>query len=323
MTGAQTSETTWHGQPAIALDTAALRLVTVPQMGAKLVSLVDKQTGREWLVPPVDRQFTPVTYGARFVDQDMSGWDEMFPTIDACAYPVEGSYYGAALPDHGEVWALPWHVDAVTNDSLRLSTNGHALPYQLTRTLHAVSDSHISVAFEAVNTGTEPFVALWAAHPQFAADADTRIVLPPSTERVISVYWPDDARGSGHVHAWPTAHTHDGRPMQLDQIGAASLRQCRKFYLPPNEPVGWAAVQQGAAGEWVRLSWNTADVPYLGLWVDEGTYSPLPVAALEPATGYFDRLDLAWRNNAVMRFDPHQPVRWQLSIELGAGTLVP
>ena len=104
------TETMWLGQPALALDTPVLRLVTVPGMGAKIVSLYDKRHGREWLVPPTERLFGPVPYGVQFDAQDMSGWDEMFPTIDACAYPLPGAYAGAALPDHGEVWPLPWAV---------------------------------------------------------------------------------------------------------------------------------------------------------------------------------------------------------------------
>jgi len=58
-----------------------------------------------------NRPFKPVAYGAVFVDQDMSGWDEMFPTINACTYPAPSPYAGITLPDHGEVWVLPWEHD--------------------------------------------------------------------------------------------------------------------------------------------------------------------------------------------------------------------
>ena len=132
-------ETTWLGQPAIALETPLLRFVTVPSMGAKIVSLYDRQAQREWLLPPSGRAFQPVGYGASFVDQDMSGWDEIFPTIDACNYPIEGVYHGIALPDHGEVWSLPWQIESVTEDSISLSTVGIAVPYRLTRTVRARS----------------------------------------------------------------------------------------------------------------------------------------------------------------------------------------
>jgi hypothetical protein len=69
------------------------------------------------------------------------------------------------------------------------------------------------------------------------------------------------------------------------------------------------------------MSWDTREIPYLGIWVDEGAYNPLPTAALEPTTGFFDKLDTAWQNNAVMRLQPNAPICWSLNIELGNGEL--
>jgi galactose mutarotase-like enzyme len=317
----QSYETVWLGQSALVLETPLLRFVTVPAMGAKIVSLFDKRSNREWLVPPTDRDFTPSAYGAPFVDQDMSGWDEIFPTTDACKYPVDGPYRDHALPDHGEVWSLPWHIDEVTQCSLSLSTVGQVLPYRLSRTVSISDAQRIFVEFEAVNTGADPFVALWAAHPQFAVDAETRIVLPERVDHVINVHpttdWPEVSK----AYSWPQAQSADGHEHRLDRIGSADLLSCRKFYVHPDDPVGWAALRQENTGDWVRLSWDSSQIPYLGIWVDEGMYNPLPTAALEPATGFFDRLDVAWRNKAVMRLLPDEPVCWQLEIELGCGTL--
>jgi galactose mutarotase-like enzyme len=316
----RTYETTWLTQPALALETSSLRFITVPGMGAKIVSLFDKRANREWLLPPINRGFTPVAYGATFIAQDMSGWDEMFPTIDACQYPVDGSYKDALLPDHGEVWAPPWQIDNVTNDSISLSTTGRALPYRLTRTAQMLSAQHLRLAFEAVNTGTEPFVALWAAHPQFTVDEETQIKLPASVEQVFKVYLEDEGSVS-QTYPWPGAQLQNGHLLKLDRIGPADLHSCRKFYLLPEQTVSWAALQQGDGGDWIRLSWEPADVPYLGIWVDEGTYNAAPTAALEPATGYYDKLDRAWQNNHVIHFQPNEPIRWFLDIEVGTGML--
>lgn len=318
----QTEETstTWLGQPALALETPAFRVVTVPGLGAKIVSLFDKTAGREWLLPPVERPFQPVAYAASFVDQDMSGWDEMFPTIDACAYPDDGPYRGAALPDHGEVWSLPWSIEASDN-AISLTAWGRALPYRLTRTARMPDDRTLRLTYQAVNTGPEPFDALWAAHPQFAVDNATRIVLPPSVNRVVNVHAGEEFPTVGHTCSWPHAETASGQVMALDRIGPASLRRCRKFYTSPDTSVGWAALQQGANGNWLRLSWDAADVPYLGIWIDEGVYNDAPTAALEPSTGYYDRVTLAQSNGRITRFLPGEPRRWHLNIEVGLGTL--
>src|SRR5581483_1530299 len=113
-------KTTWHGFDAWELESEALRVVIVPELGAKIVSLFDKLAAYEWLVAPM-RPPRAVEYGAIFVEQDMSGWDEMMPTIDACAYPVPGAYANRYLPDHGEVWSLPWTRDESDDEVLSFS----------------------------------------------------------------------------------------------------------------------------------------------------------------------------------------------------------
>jgi galactose mutarotase-like enzyme len=320
--GVRTYETIWLGQSALALETASLRFVTVPGMGAKIVSLFDKRTSREWLLPPINRGFDPVAYGSSFVDQDMSGWDEMFPTINACLYPVDGSYKHSVLPDHGEVWAVGWQTDFVTSDTISLSTEGRALPYRLTRTSQVLGQ-RVRLAFEVVNLGCEPLVAIWTAHPQFAVNEETRIKLPQAVKCVVNVHPTQDWGEVNQTYSWPEAQSQNGHWHKLDHIGSSDLHNCRKFYLLPDQSVSWAALQQGNNGDWIRLSWNADRVPYLGIWVDEGTYNTAPTVALEPSTGFYDKLDLAWQNNHVMHLPPNEPVGWHLDIEVGSGVLGP
>ena len=91
---------------------SSLRAVIVPELGAKIVSLFDRRRQHEWLVPPM-RTLKQTAYGDDFVSQDMSGWDEMMPTIVAC------DYQGARLPDHGEVWSIPWQVERLRQQAGR------------------------------------------------------------------------------------------------------------------------------------------------------------------------------------------------------------
>lgn len=316
-----TSEITWLGQPALVLETSGLRLVTVPGMGAKIVSLFDKQANREWLLPPIDRAFKPAAYGTSFVDQDMSGWDEIFPTTGACLYPVEGHYKDAPLPDHGEVWSISWQVDDIKSNRIQLSTVGRVLPYRLTRTLEGVDDQRIRFTYEVVNTGSEPLTALWSAHPQFVVDTETRIHLPEEVARVVNVHATEEWPELDRLYPWPEAQSEDGQWHSLDMIAPADMHTCRKVFIQPDQPISWAALQQGQDGAWVRLSWDSDCISYFGLWVDEGTYNPASTAALEPTTGYYDRLDRAWKNGRAMHLPPDTPVLWSLDVALGHGPL--
>ena len=58
------SAATWQGLDAWVLESAEVRVVTLPPLGAKLVSLLDKRSGREWLAGADDRPLRtiPVSY---------------------------------------------------------------------------------------------------------------------------------------------------------------------------------------------------------------------------------------------------------------------
>ena len=256
------------------LESEAVRTAVLPHLGAKIVSLFDKRSRREWLVGPGSRPLQKIPYGADFVEQDMSGWDEMFPTIVACAYPAPGENLGAVLPDHGEVWTLPWTFEFSPPDALRCTVSGAALPYRLTRTLTFSSPDQVMLHYELENIGPERMPFLWAAHPQFAGGGDAQIVLPAQVKKVCNTLpaewgWGEPERRFD----WPEAVGVDGRKVRIDQIGPASLHQARKFFALPEQTVGWAGLIRRPADDWLRLDWDPNQVPYLGLWIDEGRIS--------------------------------------------------
>ncbi len=312
--------TRWHNQNAWLLESDTLRTIVVPEMGAKIVSLFDKRHQLEWLPGPGQRPFQPVPYGATFTDQDMSGWDEMFPTINACVYPGEGDRHGVALPDHGEVWTLPWSLDTTRAGQVTLSVDGHALPYHLTRTLTYSAADTLQLDYELVNRGAHTMPYLWAAHPQFLCDGAAQLILPQhitAVSNAIAELW-----GWGAVEArfkWPVTGLPNGTTAQLDQIGSPALKRARKFFVPPGTPVNWAGLIRLASGAWLRMQWDDQRVPYLGVWVDEGVFNPEAVAALEPMTGYFDNLVTAWDKRLVALLEPGATHRWALTVRVGAG----
>lgn len=308
-------EAEWYGQPAWILENACLRVVTVPGIGAKIVSIFDKKAQYEWLVNPGGRPFKPVEYGSVFIDQDMSGWDEMFPTIDECVYPGPGPYDGALVPDHGEVWSLPWCVDKAAVGELRLSVNGRALPYRLTRSMTLVADRTFHLGYELVNTGDAPFAGLWAAHPQFRVSERTEIRLPADIRQVVNVKDVKEWGATGLVYTWPEATTQQGQPVRLDRVVPATERRYRKFYTLPDQAVLWAALQEGS--NWLRFEWDPQKVPYLGIWVDEGGFNLKPTVALEPSTGFYDILTLAVENGRIPTIAPGEQHTWHLTVQIG------
>jgi len=313
-------QTTWHNQNAWILENDTIRTVVVPSMGAKIVSLLDKRTQLEWLIGPGDRPFRPASYGAVFTEQDMSGWDEMFPTIVACPYPAPGEISGTLLPDHGEVWGLPWNLEFTTPGSLKLSVEGKALPYRLTRTLRYNAADTLEMRYELKNLGKEKLPYIWAAHPQFVCGDEAEIIFPPQVTEVCNTIPEDWGWGEPETRFdWPEAVSVNGQPVRIDHTGPSSLKAARKFYVLPETQVSWTGLIRKPSMDWICLTWNPAKVPYLGLWVDEGALNHKTVATPEPTTGFYDSLALAWEKKQVTSIDPGETQSWNLAVRLGTG----
>lgn len=311
------SESTWHGQPAWGLENDALSVQVVPSMGAKLTSLYDKRSGHEWLVDPGERPVREIPYGASFADYDLSGWDEMFPTIVACEYPLPGPQQGKWLPDHGEVWALRWLREDAAAEALRFVVRGVALDYRLARTLRFTDEATLVMHYDLFNDSAEPLAYLWSAHPQFLTGDEGRIILPAHVRAVQNALTADWGWGDPETsYAWPLAE-RDGRPQQMDRVGPPQLKTAHKFFVPADVPVGWVGLHSLPSNNWLRLSWDAVQIPYLGVWVDQGFLSQTSVVALEPMTGFYDSLATAWAKQKVAIIGPGERTSWDLVVVLG------
>ena len=250
----------------------------------------------------------------------MSGWYEMFTTFVACEYPAPGVKLGAVLPDHGEVWPLHWSLEQTESDALRFSIEGVALRYRLTRTLTFQSEDTLLMQYELQNLEPDPMPYLWSAHPQFICQDGARIVLPPKINEVCNSLPVEWGWGEPETRfAWPEAASPGGQSARIDHVGTAEQDQARKFFVPPEIPVGWVGLVRRPQGDWLRLDWDPNEVPYLGLWVDEGKISHEAVVAPEPMTGYYDSLATAWQRRRVAMIEPGEVSSWSLSVCLGTG----
>lgn len=313
-----TTAITWHAQDAWSLENDFLRIVVVPKMGAKIVSLYDKKNHVEWLADSGERPFAPVNYGALFTDQDMSGWDEMFPTIVACQYPTQDFGAPPLLPDHGELWTLPWKRLTKETSSLNFLAEGRVLPYHFSRNIEITDSRTIKLTYKATNLSRHSLFALWAAHPQFAVGPQARIELPSATHQVINVL--PESYGWGPVGAdlnWPTADIEGYGIKQLDKVGPSNRHQARKFYANPPDQVNWVKIIKEPSNQWLSIHWNTEEIPFFGCWVDEGFYSTTSVVTPEPSTGFYDDLSVAFNNQLVMEIPPQQSTTWNLSVRFG------
>jgi len=172
---------------AVVLENSSLRLTVVPELGGKIVSLIRKKTGHEFLLQPADPEqaYRPRSFGDKFEDYGPCGFDECLPTVAECLYSEE-PFAASRLPDHGDVWCLPSSIETVA-EKIRLTTSFRSLPLRFTKEIQ-LRENAVRLGYEARNLSQSSVKFLWSAHPLLTVEAGAEIILPPEVKEV-EVEW--------------------------------------------------------------------------------------------------------------------------------------
>jgi hypothetical protein len=303
----------------VILQNDAIRTVILPELGGKIGSLVSLKTGREFFLQHPDRSYRRAHYGDPFGDFDISGFDECLPTVSECPYP-EPPFASVTLPDHGEVWALPWKHD-LQGEELILEVAGVHLPYLLRRKTR-LSGSVVELDYEISNTGSKPFKYLWSAHPLLMIEAGAEIVLPPDVGEVLVDYSAGNHLAVGKTNTWPCAWTADGKSVVLNMISGPDQKTADKLFTPVLTK-GYCGLRFPSTGEAIFFRFNPQAVPFVGLWICQGGFPadgpPEFTVALEPCSGRPDSLVTAIARGECPELLAQATNRWTLHIEVHAG----
>jgi galactose mutarotase-like enzyme len=185
--------------------------------------------------------------------------------------------------------------------------------------MYFIEDDVLRLDYGVANLGEETLAVLWTAHPQFIATEYTRIYLPKEVKQLLCVYGGRTLE-KGRNYEWPVTHSADRTMRRFDRIGPAQRGDSRKFYV--NGPVesGWAGLYEQNSGEFLTMAWSPSQVPYLGIWIDEGNFNDRAVCALEPSNGFYDNLSEAIRRGNTLIVKPGAVTDWQLDVRLGCGS---
>jgi galactose mutarotase-like enzyme len=311
---------TTEGFATIQVDTGALRLSLIPELGGKINALRDQRTGREWLWRNPRLPYRRVTADSSYVAAaDTGGWDECFPTVAPCAYPSV-PWQGRALPDHGELWAQTPVVD-VTAGPERASLNtrwaGQALPYTFERRVSlSAGSASVRADYTVTNTGDAPLDFIWSIHPLLAIEPGMQLRLPPEARYN---RWPSSPADELADHGLRFPLTAGGHDLGTLPDPAAALA-LKLWSDPLAAGQGWASLQ--ARDGALRMRWDPALLPQVGVWLNLGGWSgdggaPYYNLGLEPCIGAQDSLaDAVSHFQLFAALPPGGARAWWLEIEL-------
>jgi hypothetical protein len=326
------------GAPHGALETLVLendrvRLTCVPTLGARIVSMVDRLTGREWLVqgePPSEAAATAwAADEAVFGGAESYGWDECLPTVAPCADPLDTDPAAPPLRDHGDLWGRP---AAVRDEGGVLVATWECRrgPSTFTRRVR-LDGAKVVAEYVLENRGVADLPVLWSMHPLFALEPGARFdVEGLASVRVQAAVGVPLA--PGHA-AWPEAPGFDGRTLALDTVGPLDGGVALKLFGGWELYGSWDSVSgeglPGVAaivapdGAILDVAWYAPICPNLGIWRCEGGWPPPPAAprvqhALEPTTSPDDDLATAFANGRALTVAPAERVAWSVTFRVRA-----
>lgn len=300
----------------VVLDNGRLRVVVLPELGAKIASLRALPRGEELLQAPL-LPYGPRDQAMAFDAADASGFDECLPSVNACQLSTPAG--PAQIPDHGDFWRIPFRVQR-TGEKVRFEADGFSLPLSFAKTLWLDGD-RLRIEYSVRNTGSQSCEYLWASHPLFVVEAGDRVELPPSVQSVLVTGSARERLRAGKSCTWPKTALEDGRVADLSLAGSPQEEIGDKLFAEGLRD-GWCALHRGRLNTTIRVEFNLEECPALGLWLCYGGW-PLERAArqqcvaLEPCTAPFDSLADASRQGKAQRLAAGEAAAWSISIFVG------
>lgn len=292
----------------VAIESRALRVEVDADFGARVVSLLDRRSGRDWMAK--GSQSSQVGEDAVYAADEAVGWDECFPTV--APWDASGTTHGRRLRDHGDLWGRPFTVEAQAPDSLTLSRTAGG--FRFTRRLSA-DDAVLAADYRVDNIGDVALPYMWALHGLLAVTPEDRIELGVDT--VSASYLSRDGKTIVAPQlAWPGPNR--ALDLKLDAVHPATTQFAGKLYA--STVPGARAAVSGPRGA-IDIAFDNAEIAHLGIWLNYGGW-PAPGnghhIALEPTTAPVDHLGQALEQGSATILAPGASASWTITMTLRA-----
>jgi hypothetical protein len=243
-----------------------LEITVLPDVGAKLLDLTYIPTSQNflWHNPRIEPQTYPIE--SNFDNYWCGGWDDGFPTCEACVHNGEN------YPNLGELRSLSWKIDGDHSLSyVKLSAKGPISPVEAQKEVRLLG-STLEVRFAVRHVGYEPLNFIWGTHPAYAITPDCVLHIPARKGCVGQ---------SGQLYKWPLLETSDG---VLDMSRALAPGKFSAGHYAMELDAGWYAVEYPNRQSGLLFEFPLDICPYLWLWLSYGGWRGYYVAVVEPWT---------------------------------------
>ena len=273
----------YDGQAVIRLENAYLSVDVLPDMGGKILNLVDKAADRNvlWRNPRVPVRPGPLQ--ANVDDYFAGGWDDAFPTGDPCV-----NEHGDELPYMGEVWNLPLgaRVERAGPSEAIVVLDGYTpiTPARWTRTLRLSEDEPVLRLHTRIeNVGHVPLSFCWGSHPALAVHDGIRLDVPARLGEVTDAGAGGRLGELGETYPYPRLRAGSHEEFDVRRVPAPSLA-CHALHALTELTAGWVAATDPRTRRGFGIAFDQSLHRCVWQWMAYGGFRGWYHAILEPWT---------------------------------------
>ncbi|HZR16380.1 MAG TPA: DUF5107 domain-containing protein [Verrucomicrobiae bacterium] len=290
------------GVPIVRMESAHLQVGVVPSVGGRIVSIIDKRTGHEFLwrnqalrleLKPSGTEYDPNFYG---------GIDELLP--NDLAEPI----IGIDCPDHGELWTTPLQAK-VAGDHLILHGRLARFGLEYHREMHLrAGEPWIDFKYRIANTTQQSRDFLWKLHAAVAVQEGDVIECPARRAQIVDPAW--SRFKTREPFKWPEI---EGRGANIIPAKDGTMDFFYLFDLAKGE-MFWCRPKTGLK---FGYQFDTKIFPFAWLFASYGGFLDHYTIILEPCTAMPMSVKDAAAKAQCSRLEPGQVLDTIVSLYAG------
>jgi hypothetical protein len=286
----------------VRLENRFLQVDVAPGVGGRIVNLVEKRSGHQFLWHNEKLRLERLPPGSEFDPNFYGGIDDIIPndlpeTVDGISYP-----------DHGELWttSLAHRVDG---NAVHLEGMLPLSQLHYTKRVSLRPDSpRIDLDYRVENRSGAVRHFMWKLHTALIVLPGDNIICPARSARVADLQW--SRWHTLEPFAWPLVEDN-----WADQVPPAD-GTCDFFYLYDLE-AGQLSWESAARGLRFRLEFDTTIFPFAWLFASYGGLLGYYTVVLEPCSAMPMSVNEAAVPGQCSRLEPGQGIETRVTIYAG------
>lgn len=290
------------GMPIVRLESDCLRVDVAPGVGGRVVSLIDKASGHEFLWRNRTLSFQRLPAGSEYDPNFFGGIDELLPN------DLPEVINGVKCPDHGELWttALDWQCEG---DRLRLRGTLPLFGLRYEREMALRADGPwLDCIYRISNPTAQPRHFLWKLHAALNVAPGDLVDCPARKAQVVDLAW-----SRYHTLApfdWPRIEGQDAHMIPapdgtVDFFYLFELAEGRMAWRRPSDGLTFA------------YQFDLKVFPYAWMFASYGGFNGHYTVILEPCTAMPLSVKEAAARSQCSFLKPGETLETRVSIRAG------